>query len=177
MQNRVYWLRIPKKSKQVGFSDKQCTLCKKHSGPYKSHKTRDCRKFNPDGTPIKRNGGTGSTWRNGYADKHCSKERECKGANFSQIIHKEVKKAFRKQSHKCKKWHANDSESDSDSDYSSWSHGSDSTGELIICKKCKLNVSVNDNTYPSPNKAFQQNKIKFNNKFNSEMMQENGWLP
>ena len=37
----------------------------------------------------------------------------------TQIIHKEVKKAFRKQSHKYKKRPANDSESDSDSDYSS----------------------------------------------------------
>ena len=39
--------RIPKESKQVGFSDKQCALCKKHGGPYKSHNTRDCCKFNP----------------------------------------------------------------------------------------------------------------------------------
>jgi hypothetical protein len=53
--------RIPKKSKQVGFSDKQCALCKKHDGPHKSHNTRDCCKFNPDGTHIKRNGGAGST--------------------------------------------------------------------------------------------------------------------
>ena len=37
--------RIPKMSKQVGFSDKQCALCKKHGGPYKSHNTHDCRKW------------------------------------------------------------------------------------------------------------------------------------
>jgi hypothetical protein len=110
--------RIPKKSKQVGFSDKQCGLCKKHSGPYKSHNTCDCRKFNPDGTPIKRNGSAGSTQRNGHADKNHSNQREHEGANFAQIIHKEVKKAFRKQSHKRKKRCMNDSESDSDSDYS-----------------------------------------------------------
>ena len=41
-----------------------------------------------------------------------------------------------------------------------------------MCKKGKLNVSVNDNTYPSPNKAIQQNKIEVNNNFNSEMIQE-----
>jgi hypothetical protein len=40
--------RIPKKPKQVGFCDKQCTLSKKHGGPYKSHNTHDCCKFNPD---------------------------------------------------------------------------------------------------------------------------------
>ena len=45
--------------------------------------------------------------------------RECKGANFARIIRKEVKKAFCKQSHKRKKRHANNSESDSNSDYSS----------------------------------------------------------
>ena len=42
-----------------------------------------------------------------------------------------------------------------------------------MCKKRKLNVSVNDYTYPRPNKAIQTNKIELNNNFNSEMMQEN----
>ena len=42
-----------------------------------------------------------------------------------------------------------------------------------MCTKCKLNVTVNDNTYPCLNKAIQQNKIELNNKFNSEMMHEN----
>ena len=111
--------RILKKSKQVGFSDKQCALCKKHGGLYKSHFTCDCCKFNPDGTPIKRNGGTGSARRNRHADKNRSHQRDRKGTNFVQIICKEVKKAFRKQSHKRKKCRANDSESDSNSDYSS----------------------------------------------------------
>ena len=112
---------IPKKPKQVGFSDKQCALCKKQGGPYKSHSTHDCRKYNSDGTPSKRNGGAGSassTRRNKTADKHRSNQRKCEGAYFPQIICKEVKKAFRKQSSKRKKRPANDSESDSDSDYS-----------------------------------------------------------
>jgi len=77
--------RIPKKSKQVGFSDKQCALCKKHGGPYKSHNTLDCRKFNPDGTPIKRNGSARSARRNGHADKNRSNQREHEGANLAQI--------------------------------------------------------------------------------------------
>jgi hypothetical protein len=34
--------RIPKQSKQVGFSDKHCALCKKHGGPHKLHNTCDC---------------------------------------------------------------------------------------------------------------------------------------
>jgi putative hemolysin len=67
--------RIPKKSKQVGFSNKQCTLCKKHGGPHKSQNTRDCCKYNPDGTPIKRNGGAARAQRNGHADKNRSNQR------------------------------------------------------------------------------------------------------
>ena len=91
---------------------------KKHDWSYKSQNNRDCCKFNPNGTPIKRNQGTGNAQRNGHMDKHHSNQREHEGANFAQIICKEVKKVFHKQSHKHKKHHANDSESDSDSDYS-----------------------------------------------------------
>ena len=40
-----------------------------------------------------------------------------------------------------------------------------------MCKKHKINDS--DNTYPSPNKAIQQNKIELNNKLNLKKMQEN----
>ena len=111
--------RIPKKSEQVGLSNKHCALHKKHGGPYKSHNTCDCRKYNFHGTPIKRNGGTGSGQRNRHTDKSSSNQRECKGANYAQLICKEVKKAFHKHLHKRKKHHANDSESDSESDYSS----------------------------------------------------------
>jgi hypothetical protein len=110
---------IPKKSRQVGFSNKQCDLCKKHGETHKSHNTCDCRKYKPDGTPIKRNGGAGSAQRNGHAHRNRSNQRERKGANFAQIICKEVKKAFHKHSHKCKERRTNNSESDSDSDYSS----------------------------------------------------------
>ena len=42
-----------------------------------------------------------------------------------------------------------------------------------MCKKRKLNNSDNENNYPSPNKAIQQNKIELNNKTNLEMIQEN----
>ncbi len=111
--------RIPKNCKQVGISNKHCALCKKHGGPHKLHNTRDCRKYNLDGTPFKKNGGTGSAQGNSHSDKNHSNTRECEGANYAQLICKEVKKAFRKQSHKHKKHHVNNSESDSSSDYSS----------------------------------------------------------
>eukprot|EP00804_Cyclotella_cryptica_P023651 CCRYP_011963-RC/>CCRYP_011963-RC protein AED:0.48 eAED:0.69 QI:0/0/0.5/1/0/0.5/2/139/91 len=85
--------RIPKKPKKVGWTEKHCVLCKKHGGPHKSHNTRDCRRYNKDGTPIKKNG--------------------------AQIVRAELKKAPRKKSSKRKKRRASDSESDSDSDNSS----------------------------------------------------------
>eukprot|EP00804_Cyclotella_cryptica_P020405 CCRYP_012622-RA/>CCRYP_012622-RA protein AED:0.45 eAED:1.00 QI:0/0/0/1/1/1/2/0/438 len=87
--------RIPKKPKKVGWTDKHCVLCKKHGGPHKSHNTRDCRRYNKDGTPIKKNGG--------------AKERKPEGANFAQIVRAELKKALRKKSGKRKKRRANDS--------------------------------------------------------------------
>ena len=71
--------RIPQKSKQVGFSNKHCALYKKHGGPHKLHNTRDCRKYNSEGTPIKKNGGAGSARRNGHADKNRSNQREREG--------------------------------------------------------------------------------------------------
>ena len=42
-----------------------------------------------------------------------------------------------------------------------------------MCKERKLNILVNDYTYPSQNKAIQQNKIELNNNFNLKIMQEN----
>ena len=109
-------LRIPKRHKLVTFSEKYCALCKKHGGPHKSHNTRDCRHFKSDGTPIKRNGGAGNALKSGHADKHRSRESKHEGATFAQIIQKEVRKAFRQQSHKCKKRRTHEYESDNESD-------------------------------------------------------------
>jgi hypothetical protein len=46
-------------------------------------------------------------------------------------------------------------------------------GNEIMCKKHKLNVSVNGNTYPCSNKVIQQNKIELNNKINLKKKEEN----
>eukprot|EP00804_Cyclotella_cryptica_P029393 CCRYP_013328-RA/>CCRYP_013328-RA protein AED:0.29 eAED:0.29 QI:0/-1/0/1/-1/1/1/0/108 len=100
---------IAKKPKKVGWTDKHCVLCKKHGGVHKSHNTRDCLRYNKDGTLIKKNGGAG---------KPHSKERKPEGANFTQIVRAELKKALRKKSSKRKKHRTNDSESGSDSDES-----------------------------------------------------------
>eukprot|EP00804_Cyclotella_cryptica_P029201 CCRYP_005341-RB/>CCRYP_005341-RB protein AED:0.20 eAED:0.20 QI:0/0/0/1/0/0/3/3948/361 len=103
-------IELQQQAVKVGWTKKHCVLCKKHGGPHKSHNTRDCRRYNKDGTPIKKNGGAG---------KPGSKERKPEGANFAQIVRAELKKALRKKSSKHRKRRANDSESDSDSDESS----------------------------------------------------------
>eukprot|EP00804_Cyclotella_cryptica_P003935 CCRYP_016107-RA/>CCRYP_016107-RA protein AED:0.23 eAED:0.69 QI:0/0/0/0.66/1/1/3/0/407 len=92
--------------KKVGWTEKHCVLYKKHGGSLKSHNTHDCRHYNKDGTPIKRNAGAG---------KPHSKERKPEGANFTQIVQAELKKALHKKSGKRKKRRTNDSECDSDS--------------------------------------------------------------
>ena len=111
--------RIPIKSKQAGSSDKHCAICKKHGGAHKLHNTHDCHKYNSDSTPTNRNGGAGSTLKNTHVDNNHLNQIEHKGANYVRLVCKEVKKLFCKHSSKHKKCCANDSESDSDSDYSS----------------------------------------------------------
>ena len=101
---------ILKTLKRVLWTKKHCMLCKKHDGPHKTHITCDCCWFNKDGTPIKRNGGTG---------KSNSKEKKSKGANFVQVFLVELKKAFHKHTQKHKKCHTNKSESEDNSGYSS----------------------------------------------------------
>eukprot|EP00804_Cyclotella_cryptica_P005117 CCRYP_011552-RA/>CCRYP_011552-RA protein AED:0.22 eAED:0.22 QI:0/-1/0/1/-1/1/1/139/120 len=102
--------RIPKKPKKGGWTEKHCLLCKKHGGLHRSHNMCECRHYNKDGTPIK---------KNGCAGKPHSKERKPEGANFTQIVWAELKKALRKKSSKRKRRCANDSESDSNSEDSS----------------------------------------------------------
>jgi hypothetical protein len=104
--------RIPKKQKkQVTWSEKQCSLCKEHGGAFKTHNTRDCKRWNPDGSLIKKNNES-KKGKSNYSDK------SPKGANFAQIIHEECKKAVRLALKRSKKhlYDKDDSDSDSDSD-------------------------------------------------------------
>jgi hypothetical protein len=102
--------RIPKKPKKVGWTEKHCMVCKKHGGAHKMHNTHDCRRYNKDGTPSKKNGSAG---------KPHSKERKPEGVNFAQIVRTELRKALHKKSSKRKRCRGKDSESDSDSNDSS----------------------------------------------------------
>ena len=48
---------IPKMPEKVIWSEKHGILFKKHVGPHMSHNTRDCCRYNKNGTPTKKNGG------------------------------------------------------------------------------------------------------------------------
>jgi hypothetical protein len=102
--------RIPKKAKK-GWTDKHCSLCKKHGGAHTTHNTKECRRYNSDGSQKKP----------AHKPKADKAGREKAGQNYAQIIRQECKKAVRsafKQSKRGNKRRRHqDSDSDSDSDY------------------------------------------------------------
>ena len=65
-------------------------------------------------------------------------------------------------------------DSDSDSDESTWRGGSDSTGELLKCKKRKLTSSLKNYTSPSLNKAIPSLNSNISNKKISKIANKNG---
>ena len=100
--------RNPKKAKK-GWTEKHCSLCKKHGGAHTTHNTKECRRYNRDGS-HKKAGGTPKP----------SKPASGKdGMNFAQLIRTETKKAVRsalKKVNRGKKRRSRHEESDSDSD-------------------------------------------------------------
>jgi hypothetical protein len=100
---------IPKKSKQVVFSDKHCTLCKKHGGPHKSMTVVSIILTVLLSTGM------------GAQEAHKGTGMLIRTIQIRENVKKQIllRKAFCKHSHKHKKRRANNSESDSDSDYSS----------------------------------------------------------
>jgi hypothetical protein len=95
-------VRVPKK---VCF-EKHCNLCKKHGGPYTTHNTCDCCRFEKD--------------RKEKSNFCTTKKRGKKGNpinhNFAQLTKKieKLKKALKKSGKKGKKHHYKDSDSDSE---------------------------------------------------------------
>lgn len=109
--------------------EKHCKLCTKEGGLQKSLNMHDCCYFNKDGTWIK---------KNIDADRLQSKEKWWDDVNFAQIIQSEIRKVLctmANQACKHKKHHANDLDRNNHSNYSSWSHMSDSLGKYILVQK------------------------------------------
>ena len=97
--------RIPKKAKPS--LDRFCQLCKEHGIPHSMHNTKDCRKYEKDGSRKKF----------GRSDtKSCGRS----GNSFAQLmdkiskLEKLVKKSAKKSSRKCR--HRNDSDNSDSND-------------------------------------------------------------
>ena len=118
----VFFLeRIPEKKRT---ETKQCVLCKTHWDVHSTHNTRDCCKYEKDGTPKKTFG------RN---QPHGISSEKRHAQSYAQLLDKlaKLKKAHKRlkttSSHK-RKWYDRDR---NDSNLS-WSVGSDSTGILNV---------------------------------------------
>jgi hypothetical protein len=94
-------MRVPKK---VHF-EKPCKLCKKHGGAHTMHATKDCRKYEKDKT-LK---------ANFHAAKKAGKKPNPTKQSFAQLSKKldHLEKTLKKASHKSKKHHRDNSNSDS----------------------------------------------------------------
>ena len=101
----------PKKAKK-GWTEKHCSLCKKHGGAHTTYNTKECRRYNKDKS-HKMAGGMPKP------NKPASGKG---GMNFAQLIRTETKKAvcsaLKKVNHgKKRRSRHEESDSDSDSDY------------------------------------------------------------
>jgi hypothetical protein len=90
--------------KKVRF-EKSCKLCKKHGGAHTMHATKDCRKYKKDGA-VKANFPTA---------KKAGKKLNPAKQSFTQLSKKldKLEKTLKKASHKSKKCHRCNSNSDS----------------------------------------------------------------
>jgi len=94
--------RVPKKAR----TEKHCDLCKKHGGAHMTHNTRDCRRFEKDGTEK--------------ADFRAAKKGRTKPSptkqSFAQLSNKLdiLEKVLKKRDTKKRKRRRSDSDSDSE---------------------------------------------------------------
>jgi hypothetical protein len=95
-------VRVPKK---VRF-EKHCELCKKHGGAHTTHMTRDCRRFEMDGTEK-------SSF---HAAKKSGKKSHPVNQNFAQLTEKikKLEKALKNSGKRGKKCRYEDRNSDSE---------------------------------------------------------------
>ncbi len=103
--------RNSKKVKK-GWTETHCSLCMKHGGTHTTHNTKECRRYNKDGSHKKA----------GRTPKPNQLASGKDGINFPKLIYTKTKKAVRSALNKVnhgKKHHSHheDSDNDSDSDY------------------------------------------------------------
>ncbi len=97
-------LRVPESPKKVR-TEKHCNLCKKHGGAYTTHNTRDCCRFEKDGTEK-------VDFR---AAKKGRKKPSPTKQSFAQLSEKldKLEKVLKKRDTKKRKRRRSDSDSDS----------------------------------------------------------------
>jgi hypothetical protein len=98
-------VRVPKKNRFEKF-EKHCKLCKKHGRAHTTHNTRDCHRYEKDGTEK-------SSF---CAAKKGGKKNYPVNQNFAQLTEKinKLEKALKKSGKKGKKRRYEDSDSDSE---------------------------------------------------------------
>ncbi len=98
--------RVPKKVKTVKF----CNHCKNNGGPYTSHNTKECRKYDKDGKAV------AATGKKPYKKKPYKKDgggNDKQMAYLSEAIESLVKKGLRKAVKKHRKKRSRDDSSSS----------------------------------------------------------------
>ncbi len=130
--------RVPKKVR----TEKQCNLCKKHGGAYRTHNTRDCRRFKKDGTEK-------ADFR---AAKKGGKKPNPTKQSFTQLSKKmdKLEKVLKKRDTKQRKRRRSDSDLDSEQGI-----GSGSIEKVVINlgETCKETRKKTKFTPSSPIKA------------------------
>jgi hypothetical protein len=88
--------RVPKK----GHSEKSCQFCKAHGGPFTTHNTLDCRRYDSNGKPLEAAAGKPSESKKPYKKSGGNKDMA-----FMQSIFKAYMESQKKagKSKKCKK--------------------------------------------------------------------------
>jgi hypothetical protein len=89
-------VRVPKK----GHSEKFCQRCKAHDGPFRTHKTLDCRRYDSNGEPLEAAAGKPPESKKPYKMSGGNK-----GMAFTQSMFEAYVKSQKKvgKSKKCKK--------------------------------------------------------------------------
>jgi hypothetical protein len=87
--------RVPKK----GCSEKFCQHCKAHSGPFTTHNTSDCRRYDSNGKPLEAAAGKPSQSKKPYKKSGGDKGMAFMQSMFEAYV-KSQKKAGKSKKHK-----------------------------------------------------------------------------
>ncbi len=96
--------QVPKK----GCSEKFCQWCKAHGGPFTTHNTLDCRRYDSNGKPLKAAAGKPSESKKPYKKSGGNKSMAFMQSMFEAYV-KSQKKAGKSKKHKKRDYDSSDS--------------------------------------------------------------------